>query len=60
MVNRVGSLAAVLSGLIELNDDLALLVAMLTIEQKASNLVLGLGSGLVSDSVLQDECQGYL
>ena len=60
MVNRVGSLAAVFSGLIELNDDLALLVAMLTIEQKASNLVLGLGSGLVSDSVLQDECQEYL
>ena len=60
MVNRVGSLAAVLSGLIELNDDLALLVAMITIEQKASNLVLGLGSGLVSDSVSQDECQEYL
>lgn len=60
MANWVGSLAAGLTGLIEPDDDLALLVAMRTIEQKASNLVLGLGSGLVSDSVLQDECQEYL
>ena len=60
MVNWVGSLAAGLIGLIEPDDDLALLVAIRTIEQKASNLILGLRSGLVSDSVLQDECQECL
>ena len=60
MVNWVGSLAAGLSGLIEPDDDLALLMAIRTIEQKAFNLVLGLGSGLVSDSVSQDECQECL
>ncbi len=51
MVNWVGFLAAGLTGLIETDDDLALLVAIRTIEQKAFNLVLGLGSRLVSDSV---------
>lgn len=47
-------------GLIEPDGDLTLSVAIRTIEQQASNLVLGLGSGLVADSVLQDEWQECL
>ena len=43
MVNWVGFRAG-LTDLIEPDDDLALLVAIRTIEQKAFNLVLGLGS----------------
>ena len=35
-------------------EDLTLSVAIRTIEQQASNLILGLRSGLVADSVLQD------
>ena len=55
MVNWVGSLVKGLTGLIEPDDDHALLVAIRTIEQKASNLVLGLGKGLIFDAVLQEE-----
>ena len=47
-------------GLIEPDGDLTLSVAIRTIEQQASNLVLGLGSGLVADSVLLDEWQECL
>ena len=54
MVNSVGSLAAGSTGLIEPVEDLTLSVAIRTIEQQASNLILGLRSGLVAHSVLQD------
>ena len=51
------SLAAGSTGLIEADGDLTLSVVIRTIEQQASNIVLGLRSGLVAHSVLQDECQ---
>ena len=55
MVNSVGSRVARITGLIEPDDDFTLSVAIRTIEQKASNPSLGLGSGLVADSVLPDK-----
>ena len=54
------SLAARSTGLIEPDGDLTLSVAIRAIEQQVSNLVLGLGSGLVPDSVLQDGRQECL
>ena len=48
------SLAARSTGLLEPDGGLTLSVAIRTIEQQASNLVLGLGSELVADSVLRD------
>ena len=54
------SLAARSTGLIEPDGGLTLSVAIRTIEQQASNLVLGLRSGLVADSVLQDGRQECL
>ena len=48
-------LAAGSTGLIEPDKDLTLSVVIRTIEQQVSNLVLGLRSVLVVDSVLQDE-----
>lgn len=42
-------------GLIEPDGDLTLSVAIRTIEQTDTTVVLGLGSGLVADSVLDDE-----
>ena len=54
------SLAAGSTGLIEPDGDLTLSVAIRTIEQQASNLVLGLRSGLVAHSALQDEWQECL
>ncbi len=47
-------------GLIEPSGDLTLSVAIRTIEQTATSVVLGLGSGLVADSVLDDEWQECL
>lgn len=54
------SLAAGSTGLIEPDGDLTLSLPIRAIEQQASNLVLGLGSGLVADSVLQDGRQECL
>ena len=42
-------------GLMEPNGDMTFSVAIRTIEQCGEQVVLGLGSGLVADSDLQDE-----
>jgi anthranilate/para-aminobenzoate synthase component I len=47
-------------GLIEPSGDLTLSVAIRTIEQTDTSVVLGLGSGLVADSVLDGEWQECL
>ena len=60
MVYSVGSLASRGTGMIEPDGDLTVSVAIRAIEQQASYLVLGLGSGLVADSVLQDGRREYL
>ena len=54
------SLVAGSTGLIEPDGDRTLSVAIRAIEQQASNLVLGLRSGLVADSVLQNGRQECL
>ena len=42
-------------GLMEPSGDMTFSVAIRTIEQRGEHVVLGLGSGLVADSDLQDE-----